>query len=1046
MTTETLEQVTINTQIQLDVDGNGVIQGSTDGILIARFLFGFTGDALINGAIGAGATRTTEAEIIDYLNQSLPDGISPFDEMLDPDGNGIAQGSTDGILMARFLFGFTGDALINGAIGAGATRTSAEEIESFLRGESNDSPGPDPDKQRPVAYALQVGNDDAIAPGRFNAGLVNTEIGVVPTLESGDSLQGNSDDDVLTAIYGSNTVLFSNPPVLPILQGIEAINITNLLGRNQARAGIVEIESNSINGTNRFTVSDSNNEVEFTNILVTPDVFQFRNANPGASFEATVQDTTSGIANLVVESVNAIYFADVFAVVGYETFNLKSIGNITNRVTRLDDAYIPGINEDIDNRVFGGDLTTINITGASGDTPEGQNPEQTQDLVVPGSSVFQSSPFFAFAYPIPDNVTKIDASEFTGDLQLGSSLGTASDGVRTATAIGNNLIDVATSLGQSDLEYIGSQGDDNLYLGNYFDDDDTLQGNEGNDTVHAIFNATVPNTLNSDGFENFVIRTQGTDGLIPDLINGLNPIQVSLNNVSDLETITIQEAGSADYLILSGLVSLPTVIFEGDGSGVHFMDRLRVDYASAVTSPLNAEINNNGDGGVHNFAALTVNNIKEVNVTVEDGDVNGVLFGPYIEEDGYEDDRRGGIFGSSLEILTFTSPDDVNIQRIVNLLQLDSLDPVQADTFKRIQEIDATAVEGSFTSQSPSIAPGGVVRLAQENSTFNAFEVDNSGTPLTSADDQRFDSGESPVEQLGQVTAPNYIGSAVIYNYINRDRTGVEIIGGQGNDSIGGTIAQDTLEGGFGADILDAGDTDSSVGFLDGLFFDPDGNGINDNPPDGVLGPNDFFNAGPYPVLPPGNGGPLVDGGLIDSFITGVLVRDTFVYNTREESVLPTGYDVILNYRANTGLHGGAQADPLFVSQSDIIDVPSSIVLPFGGVVMGAITQGNIGNGLVNNPSNKYYIGQISAISEGQINTAINNAISANNQIDLFVANTILVFTTPATLGTDVNPDQVTSTGIILNDGRNGFQSETDSVIILEGFDLTQGDNMILFG
>jgi Ca2+-binding RTX toxin-like protein len=894
-------------------------------------------------------------------------------------------------------------------------------------------PGTDPDKERPIAAEFTTGEDNLIAAGRFNAGLANSEIGVVPTLESGDTAQGTSDNDVLTAIYSTNSLIFANPPVQPTLRGIEAINITNLLGGGLGATvnnGIVELKSSLINGTNRFTVSDSNNEVEFTNIPRTPDVFQFLNGNPGASFEATVQDTTPGEANLVLESANAIDWADVFAVVGYETFNLKSIGNITNRVTRLDDAYIAGQNEDFvlgfAARVGGGDLTTINITGADAETPAGQNPEQTQDLVVPGSSVFQTGPFSALAYPIPDNVTKIDASEFTGDLQLGSSLGGGA--VRTATSATNNSIDVATSLGQSDLEYIGSQGDDNLYLGNYFDDDDTLQGNEGSDTVYAIFNATVPNTLNSEGFENFVIRTQGTNGLIPDLINGLNPIQVSFNDVKDLETITIQEAGSPDYLILNGLLTVPTVIFEGDGSAVHSMDRLRVDSAAAATSPLNVEINNNGRGGVHNFAALTVNNIKEVNVTVEDGDVNGIPFGPGI------DLRRGGIFGSALEVLTFTSPDDVQIQRIVNRLQPDSLDPEQADTSKRISEIDATAVEGSFISQSPSMAPSAVVRLAQGDSTFNAFEVDDSGTPLDSSDDQRFDSGENPVEQLDQVNVLNYDlddfeDDGVIFNYINRGRVGVEIIGGPGNDSIGGTIAQDTLEGGFGSDTLEAGDTDSLIG-----FFDTNGND--------VLEQDEFFNAGPYPELPSVHTG----DNLIDSFITGVLVRDTFVYNTREESVLPTGYDVILNYRANTGLNGGAQADPLFVSQSDIIDVPNEITLPEGGVVIDAITQDNIGFGTVNNPDNKYYIGSIAAISEGQIRTAIQNAVNATNQINLFEPNTILVFTTPATLGTDVNPDQVTSTGIIVNDGREGFQQATDSVILLEGFDITQGDNMILFG
>jgi hypothetical protein len=111
--------------VNMDADGNGVAQGSTDGILIARYLFGFTGNALINGVVAPNATRTTAEDIANYLQL----GVST---MLDADGNGTAQGSTDGILIARYLFGFTGSALINGVVAPNATRTTAEEIEGFL--------------------------------------------------------------------------------------------------------------------------------------------------------------------------------------------------------------------------------------------------------------------------------------------------------------------------------------------------------------------------------------------------------------------------------------------------------------------------------------------------------------------------------------------------------------------------------------------------------------------------------------------------------------------------------------------------------------------------------------------------------------------------------------------------------------------------------------------------------------------------------------------------------------------------------------------------
>ena len=50
---------------------------------------------------------------------------------LDIDGDGKAAPLTDGLLVIRYLFG-SGDSLISGAVAAGATRTTAEEIEPVI--------------------------------------------------------------------------------------------------------------------------------------------------------------------------------------------------------------------------------------------------------------------------------------------------------------------------------------------------------------------------------------------------------------------------------------------------------------------------------------------------------------------------------------------------------------------------------------------------------------------------------------------------------------------------------------------------------------------------------------------------------------------------------------------------------------------------------------------------------------------------------------------------------------------------------------------------
>ena len=107
-----------------DVDDSAEAKALSDGLLVIRHLFGFTGDALVAGVVADGATRSEAKEISALL--------SAVETELDVDGNGEAKALSDGLLLIRYLFGFSGDALIGGAIGEGATRATAEEIESYI--------------------------------------------------------------------------------------------------------------------------------------------------------------------------------------------------------------------------------------------------------------------------------------------------------------------------------------------------------------------------------------------------------------------------------------------------------------------------------------------------------------------------------------------------------------------------------------------------------------------------------------------------------------------------------------------------------------------------------------------------------------------------------------------------------------------------------------------------------------------------------------------------------------------------------------------------
>jgi len=112
-------------RLTLDIDGNGSSDALTDGLLLIRYLFGFRGATLTNSAIGSGATRTTGVEIEAYIESGRPS--------FDIDGNGTVDALTDGLLVLRYMFGFRGATLTQGAVGTGATRTTPSAIETYIQ-------------------------------------------------------------------------------------------------------------------------------------------------------------------------------------------------------------------------------------------------------------------------------------------------------------------------------------------------------------------------------------------------------------------------------------------------------------------------------------------------------------------------------------------------------------------------------------------------------------------------------------------------------------------------------------------------------------------------------------------------------------------------------------------------------------------------------------------------------------------------------------------------------------------------------------------------
>jgi hypothetical protein len=111
----------------LDIDGNGTTEPLTDGLLVLRRLFSFSGANLTTNAVDlVHCTRCDAAAIQAY--------IAGLGLVLDIDGNDALDPLTDGLLTLRFLFSFTGTNLTTGATADDCSRCDAAMIQPYLVG------------------------------------------------------------------------------------------------------------------------------------------------------------------------------------------------------------------------------------------------------------------------------------------------------------------------------------------------------------------------------------------------------------------------------------------------------------------------------------------------------------------------------------------------------------------------------------------------------------------------------------------------------------------------------------------------------------------------------------------------------------------------------------------------------------------------------------------------------------------------------------------------------------------------------------------------
>lgn len=115
------------TVVSLDVDASDAptrYDGGSDGVMLLRYLAGFSGSAITAGAHVATSGGRTPVDTVNYMDLIKP--------MLDIDGDGRFDATVDGLLIVRYQLGLRGAVLTAGAKGSGASRSDSQ-IEALLQ-------------------------------------------------------------------------------------------------------------------------------------------------------------------------------------------------------------------------------------------------------------------------------------------------------------------------------------------------------------------------------------------------------------------------------------------------------------------------------------------------------------------------------------------------------------------------------------------------------------------------------------------------------------------------------------------------------------------------------------------------------------------------------------------------------------------------------------------------------------------------------------------------------------------------------------------------
>lgn len=279
------------------------------------------------------------------------------------------------------------------------------------------------------------------------------------TLNDDDVLTGTGDNPTLNVEFVDVGDAGDQETITPELRGIETINVNALGTRNktldlQDASGVDSLNVSRINSA-AFTfanIADAVGSMSVNNTQANAHVrFNFLNsALSGAEDEAEVTLNNVDIGTLRIQAPGE----------GYETLTMNSVGS-DNEVDLLEA-------EDLETLIIAGD----------------------QDLTLGGETVVRRADGAVEAVRaqaalenVAGSLSKIDASEFEGDLQitLGAEIDAGQDG---------------TSGKAVEFEFIGGKGDDTIVLastvvGGAVGNTDKIDGGEGENTLIVTGGTTI---------------------------------------------------------------------------------------------------------------------------------------------------------------------------------------------------------------------------------------------------------------------------------------------------------------------------------------------------------------------------------------------------------------------------------------------------------------------------------------------------------------------------------------------------------------------------